>query len=353
MYRWTWLMFMVACGNAVLQISVAAPGAVNKTTTDLLLLPAQPVSAQQGSALQQIAGLLQQARLPGQGGLFQQAQLQFNQLAAQPSADYWLLRADIAQQQHQFSAALAALQQAEQLQLQPQPQIALMRARIALVQAQPKQALTACKSLLAQKELFLLQLCSYEALGRSGEAAQSYPQLLKLAQQPTIPTSERLYLQAILAEQAEMLQQPAVAAAHLYPWLAQAPVPLWNKWADLMLDQDPAMVYQQLAALAQTAMPEDSLLLRLARAEQLIEAGTQYQNLMADQIQLRERRKDLLHSADLAYYYQHLQPDQTKAHHYAGINYQQAKEPDDQKLALQSGWTQAALDALDTKEPQS
>jgi hypothetical protein len=372
MYRCSWLMFVVACSIAVLQVVVAAPAPEERSlpdtaqaeantadaSSDLLLIAATPIVNNQSPTLAQIARLLHQARLPGHSGLFQQAQWQFNQLEVSSAdkqqsqrADYWLLRADIAQQQHQFSAALAALQQAEQLQ--PQPQIALVRARIALVQAMPKQALSACKSLLAQQELFLFQLCSLEAIGRDGQAAQSYPLLEKLAKNADIPLPERLYLQATLAEQAEALQQPRAAAAHLWPWLSQAPVPFWNKWADLMLLQDPTAVYQRLHSLAQTLTLEDSLLLRLARAEQLIETRSQYQDLMAAQIQLRERRKDQLHSADLAYYYLYLQPNQTKAHHYAGINYQQAKEPDDQKLALQSGWTQAALDALDTKEPQS
>jgi hypothetical protein len=314
-----------------------------------VLVMAQAPANNNGSALQQIASLLQQARLPGQSRLFQQAQLHFQQLAPEPSAEYWLISADLAQQQHQFDAALAALQQAELLQ--PQPQIALVRARIALVRAQPKQALTACKPLLAFKELFLFQLCSLEAIGRAGKVDQSYPLLLKLARQTDMPLPERLYLQATLAEQAEWLQQPTVATAHLLPWLSQAPVPFWIKWADLTLSLEPATVYQRLATLNKDAALEDSLLLRLARAEQLTNQGQQYQQLAAAQIQLRERRQDLLHSADLAYFYLHLQPNARKAQQYSGLNYQQAKEPDDQKLALQSGWTQAALDLLVTEEP--
>lgn len=314
-----------------------------------VLVMAQAPANKSGSALQQIASLLQQARLPGQSRLFQQAQLHFNQLTPEPNAEYWLLSADLAQQQHQFDAALAALEQAERFQ--PQPQIALVRARIALVQAQPKQALTACKPLLGFKELFLFQLCSLEAIGRAGQVEQSYPLLLKLANQTDMPLPERLYLQATLAEQAEWLQQPAVATAHLLPWLSQAPVPFWIKWADLTLSQEPAMVYQRLATLTKDAALEDSLLLRLARAEQLTNQGQKYQQLATAQIQLRERRQDLLHSADLAYFYLYLQPNARKAQQYSGLNYQQAKEPDDQKLALQSGWTQAALDVLVTQEP--
>ncbi len=316
---------------------------------ETVLVMAQAAASNRGSALQHIATLLQQARLPGQSRLFQQAQLSFNQLPITPSAEYWLLRADIAQQQHQFEAALAALQQAEQFQ--PQPQIALVRARIALVRAQPKQALAACKPLLAFKELFLFQLCSLEAIGRAGQAAQSYPLLQKLASQTDIPVPERIYLQAMLAEQAEWLTQPAAAAQHLRPWLNQAPVPFWIKWADLTLSLAPTAVYQQLTALAKHQTLEDSLLLRLARAEQITNQGQQYQQAVALQIQLRERRQDLLHSADLAYFYLFLQPNKQKAQQYSGLNYQQAKEPDDQKLALQSGWTQAELDVLVPTEP--
>jgi hypothetical protein len=312
-----------------------------------ILIAAEAPPVTQHTETTQISMLMQQARLPGQSNLIQQALIRFSKLEPQPKAEYWLLAADMAQQQHQFTKAKAALEQAAQLQ--QQPQIPLMQARIALVEAKPEQAMRYCKQLLALQELFLFELCSLEVAGRNGQTAHSYPLLQRIAKRKNIPAQLRLYLQAVLAEQAEQLQQPTIAAQHLQPWLAQAPVPMWLKWADLSMAIAPQQVYQQLSNLGQQLPLEDGLLLRLARAEQLLQAGNQHLTAVAERIALRERRQDLLHSADLTYFYLFLQTDNDKARRYAGINYQQAREPDDLKLAQLSGWTPAELAQLTKK----
>jgi len=313
---------------------------------DILIAAAAPPVTQHTETTQ-ISMLMQQARLPGQSNLIQQALIRFSKLEPQHNNDYWLLAADMAQQQHQFTRAKAALEQAAQLQ--QKPQIPLMLARIALVEAKPEQAIRHCKQLLSLQELFLFELCSLEATGRNGQAEKSYPLLQRMAKRKDIPPVLRLYLQAVLAEQAEQLEQPLIAAQHIQPWLADAPVPMWLKWADLSMATAPQQVYQQLSNLGQQVQLEDGLLLRLARAEQLIQAGNQHLTAVAERIALRERRQDLLHSADLTYFYLFLQADSAKARRYAGINYQQAREPDDLKLAQLSGWTPDELAQLTKK----
>jgi len=309
-----------------------------------VLIAASRVPVTQDTETAQIATLMKQARLPGQSKLIQQALIQFSKLEPQNNADYWLLEADIAQQQHQFVRAIAALERAAQLQ--PQPQIPLMLARIALVEAKPEQALRYCKQLLTLRELFLFELCTLEATGRNGQAEKSYPLLQRMAKRTDIPAELRMYLQTVLAEQAEQLQQLTIAAQHIEPWLANAPVPMWLKWADVLMATAPQQVYNQLSKLGQQVTLEDALLLRLARAEQLTLADNQYLKAVTEQIALRERRQDLLHSADLTYFYLFLQPNIAKARHYAGINYLQAREPDDLKLAQLSSWTPTQLAQL-------
>ena len=333
---------LLAC-SLLIGLLINMLGITEVMSPDVLIVAAeQPVS--ESTETSQVANLMQQARLPGQSKLIQQALIQFSKLEPQNNADYWLLEADIAQQQHQFTRAKTALERA--VKLQPQPQIPLMLARIALVEANPEQALRYCKQLLTLRELFLFELCTLEATGRNGQAEKSYPLLQRMAKRTDIPAELRMYLQTVLAEQAEQLQQPIIAAQHIEPWLANAPVPMWLKWADVLMATAPQHVYDQLSKLGQEVTLEDALLLRLARAEQLTQADNQYLTAAIEQIALRERRKDLLHSADLTYFYLFLQPNIAKARHYAGINYLQAREPDDLKLAQLSSWTPTELAQL-------
>lgn len=339
-------IFSQSTGLLLAGLLINTVGTAQAMEPDILIAAAAPPVTRHTETAA-ISMLMQQARLPGQSNLIQQALIRFSRLEPQPNAGYWLLAADIAQQQHQFTRAKAALEQAAQLQ--QQPQIPLMQARIALVEAKPEQAMRYCQQLLTLQELFLFELCSLEVAGRNGQLANSYPLLQRVAKRKDIPAELRLYLQAVLAEQAEQLQQPVIAAQHLEPWLAQAPVPIWLKWADLLMTTAPQRVYAQLNKLAHELQLEDALLLRLARAEQLVKAGNRHLAAVTERIALRERRQDLLHSADLTYFYLFLQADNAKARRYAGINYQQAKEPDDLKLAQLSGWTQTELASLTKK----
>lgn len=280
---------------------------------------------------------LQLARQPGWSRYFDRAQQLLKNVQQPSSAAYWLALADSAQQQHQFQDALNYLDKVQKLQPNDINAL-LMKNRIYLVQNNTEAALTECKKLLGQQELFLLTLCSLEVTGRQGKAQDSYKALQLLArQQHTVPLAQQQWLLAVLAEQAEALQQPKQARA----WLEQllfapesqlAPLPLWVKWADLTLQQDAAVVYQKLQLLHQKQPLEDALLLRLALAEQHQGVEQHHQQLMQQRVLLREQRQDTLHSADLAHYYLRLKPDQQKALYYARLNYQQAQEPDDHQL---------------------
>jgi hypothetical protein len=177
-------------------------------------------------------------------------------------------------------------------------------------------------------------VCSYEVAGRRGNAAQSYPALQQLQlQQRTLLPELDIWLRAILAEQAEMLAQPEQAIAWLTPVLAQAPVSLWLKWADLSLQQQRAAnVYAQLQPLQQQYGLTDGLLLRLALAEQALAQGDEYFNLLQQRMQLRMARGDKDHAADMVHYFLRVAPDAKAAWHWAQLNYTSAKEPDDAKL---------------------
>ena len=344
----TTVVFILSTGTALSPLTTFAaspePGLVLQTKNSAPLpswikqLEQQALQSQ--SATDQVTlaqAYIQLARQPGWSRYFDKAQ-QLLKKAQQPSsATYWLALADTAQQQHQFEDALNYLAKAQQLQ----PfniNALLMKNRIYLVQNNTTAALAECKKLLGQQELFLLSLCSLEVTGRQGKTQDSYKALQLLArQQQTVPLAQQQWLLAVLAEQAEVLNQPMQARAWLEQLLFRAqselaPLPLWVKWADLTLQQDAALVYQKLHYLHQQQPLEDALLLRLALAEKQQNMEQDYQRLMQQRVVLREQRQDKLHSADLAHYYLRLAPAPEKALYYAKLNFQQAQEPDDQQL---------------------
>lgn len=283
------------------------------------------------------------ARRPGFDDWFHQAEQLLNPLSehSRQSLQYLLLQADIQQQQHQFSAALQTLSRV--LAQQPQHiQATLMTARVHLALHQPDSAQQAC-SRLWQQDLFLFSVCSYEVAGRRGNWQQSYAALQQLWQrQQSLPAELDIWLRGILAEQAEQLGLMATAQQWLTPVLADAPTSLWLKWADLSLALGQGeQVYQQLNALASDNAVADSLLLRLARAEQQRAKAPVYTEQLHQRMQLRLLRGDTDHAADLVHYFLHISPDAAAALHWAKLNYQTAKEPDDKYLLQLSQQTLA------------
>ncbi|MDX1538069.1 tetratricopeptide repeat protein [Arsukibacterium sp.] len=289
-------------------------------------------------ALNLAALYLAGSRQPGFDAWFHQAQYWLSQVteANHNNIEYPLLQADILQQQHQFAAALASLEPV--FSRQPGHLTAsLMAARIYLATAQHQSAQQACNRLW-QRDLFLFSVCSYEVAGRSGQWQQSYQALQLLYQrQQNIPTQIDLWLRGILAEQAEQSGDIKAATAWLTPVLAKAPTSLWLKWADLSLALNQHhQVYQRLLPKHQQFGLADSLLVRLAVAEQQLAADTGISAELAERMQLRLIRGDTDHAADLAHYFLRVAPDPQAALHWAELNYQSAKEPDDIALLRQS-----------------
>ncbi|KKO44132.1 hypothetical protein WG68_16840 [Arsukibacterium ikkense] len=293
----------------------------------------------------ELSGLyLQGARQPGFDDWFHEAEQWLDTLGNKSagSINYLLLRADIQQQQHQFQAALQTLQAV--LNKDPQHLSAsLMAARVYLATAQHQAAQQACARLW-QQDLFLFSVCSYEVAGRKGNWSSSYPALEQLYQRQTsIPPAIEIWVRGILAEQAEQLGQMRVAQQWLQPILSQAPTSLWLKWADLSLQLGEAeRVFNKLSALQQHLGFADSLLVRLVMAEQQLTAEQHSASQpsffaeLAQRINVRIARGDSDHAADLAYYFLHIKPDAAAALHWAELNYQSAKEPDDLALLKQS-----------------
>lgn len=276
---------------------------------------------------------LQGARKPGFDNWFHQAQTLLSDVTPGEAERqlYALLQADIAQQQHQFDAALLILQQV--LAREPANLNAnLMAARIYLAQDNTASAQQACARLW--RDLFLFSACSYEVAGRRGNVAQSYSALQQLyAQQPSLTLALDIWLRGILAEQAEMLNKPQQALQWLTPVLEHAPASLWLKWADLTLQYgDAQQVYAKLASLQQRFGLSDGLLLRLALSERVTMRGSQFIEQLEPRIALRLARGDTDHAGDMVHYFLRVKLDAKAALHWAKLNYASAKEPDDMRL---------------------
>jgi tetratricopeptide (TPR) repeat protein len=277
---------------------------------------------------------LQGARSPGFDDWFHQAEMLLAEVTAAGRVDtqYWLQLADMQQQQHQFDSALSSLEHVL-ANLPTDTNASLMAARIYLAQDKSAQAQQACARLWQQ--LFLFSVCSYEVAGRKGNAEQSYPALqLLFHRQDDVPAALDIWARGILAEQAEMIGKPQDALAWLVPILPQAPVSLWLKWADLALQlNQSALVYQQLAELHEQYGLNDALLLRLVLAERIQQAArSAFAAELASRMNLRIARGDKDHAADMVHYFLKVKPDAAAALHWAKINFETAKEPDDKRL---------------------
>ena len=320
--------------NETLAIGSALP------LTDQMVALQQRITMQpEDSDLLKLTALyLQGARQPGYDSWFHEAEYWLSKVSSDKhgSIDYLLLLADLEQQQHQFDSALTRLEQV--FQQHPQHLSAsLMAARIYLATAHHQAAQQACARLW-QQDLFLFSVCSYEVAGRKGDWQQSYTALKALYQrQQSLPLAIELWLRGILAEQAEQTGQLAEARDWLSPVLAQAPTSLWLKWADLSLALgDDNQVYQQLLTKHQQLGVADSLLVRLAAAEQRLNKQPVIKPELAQRITVRLARGDTDHAADIAHYYLKVTPDAAAALHWAELNYLTAKEPDDVVLLEQS-----------------
>lgn len=293
---------------------------------------------------------LKGSKMPGFGDWFHYGEALLAQYDTEYGLDisYLLLLSDMKQQQHQFEQALQVLNKI--FKQQPQhAQASLIAARIYLAVDNTKLAQNACNRLMT-RDIFLFSVCSFEVLGRKGEWQQAYNSLFDLySKHFELDTELVIWIQGILAEQAEQLGYLDTALEWLTPILDQAPTSLWLKWADLSLKNDNALhVYEKLTNLALVDSLEDSLMLRLAIAEQHLKRPAHFQTIIHERMALRLIREDEDHAADMVHYFLTLKPEAQLALKWAKINYKSAKEPDDKKLLQLS---QQALLAMAEEKP--
>lgn len=252
--------------------------------------------------------------------------------AQSPTPQIGYMYARVLQREHQFSAALAITDAV--LKRDPNHvNTHLLRANMLMVQGDFKAAKQQCLKLLALTAMDVINTCTFDVLSQDGQLAQSYQSLANSITSNKQSDNTR----HVLAEMALRLNKPDEALAHIQSLpLKTAPVSLVVLWADIYLAQgNYQKVLNTLPALVNEKQNlEDALLLRLAIAEQHYNdtSLTQWQNLMAQRVALRELRQDSFHASDLAHYYLDINKQPEKALYWAKINWQQAKLDADQQL---------------------
>lgn len=264
----------------------------------------------------------------------------------QQGSSLLIAQADKLQFNHEFDAALTLLDQVIARGHQHQ-QARLMQARILLAQGRIEAAEESCMALMGKSSLTLSASCLLEVKGRKAytendqaQLAATYAQLQKIAlpERPSAHDEVFVWQRQLLAEQAFILQRYQESAAWLaYTDYATHPtvnqIRLLDNWLALEQPEKVFTVHSRCPQIG--ALPEDSVIVRLADAEQRLQSATTcWQKLAKERMAIRVARNDPLHTSDIAYYFIHVEPDSVKAQRYAEQNYAVAREPADARLLL-------------------
>jgi Tfp pilus assembly protein PilF len=257
--------------------------------------------------------------------------------ASPPAPEALVLSATLHQSRHEFPAALADLSQA----LARQPRLAqawLTRAVILEVQGDYPGALQSCLPLARLAPPLTAATCANSALSLSGQGAAAFDRLARMAQAvPAGDGAERQWALTTLAEIAARLGRFDEAERQFQAALAlpQRSSYLLATYADFLLDrQRPA----EAARLLQGETRADSLLLRLALAEQRLGAADlpRHVDALQDRFAASRLRGDATHQGDEARFRLHLLGDAQAALALAQANWTVQREPRDARILLEA-----------------
>lgn len=264
---------------------------------------------------------------------------------AQYSIQPLILRAIIRQNAHDFSGAMKDLDQV--LSIQPGHfQANLIKATVATVQGKYSLAMQHCKQLMRRSSLFMVLICQSTPASLSGNAKRSYQLLRRILSSGKLMTKkESSWAWTSLAEIAWRLGYFKAADQHFHR-AKQVGVQdyYWMKtYADFLLQQQrPLDVIELIEADTQN----DSLLLRLAIAEKLIDSEQLADHVawLNERFQLNRRRGSSLHKGDEARFLLYFANQRQQALQLARQNWLIQREPTDIYILLK-----AAIAAHDDK----
>lgn len=257
--------------------------------------------------------------------------------SAPPLPEALVLSATLHQGRHEFPAALADLAAA----LARQPRLAqawLTRAVVLEVQGDYPGALQSCLPLAKLAPPLTAATCVNSALSLSGQAGSAYGRLDSAVQSlPGAEAAERQWALTTLAEIAARLGRFDEAGRLFDAALAvqQRSSYLLATYADFLLDrQRPG----EVVALLRDETRADSLLLRLALAEQRLDAPDLPAHVAAltDRFAASRLRGDTTHQGDEARFRLHLSHDPQMALELAQANWKVQREPRDARILLEA-----------------
>lgn len=323
--------------------------------------PTVPSDEISSDPLARIQWHMQLGQLAGMSNLhYSRAQQQLDTIAPdyQQNALFWYLRARSLQHQHDFAPALAALNKS--LQLEPGNINAwLLKSNLHLVQNDFEKAQRACLQILGNGSLTLVSVCSLEVASYTGSVKNSYAQISRIVdnldsieQTDLIQQPGSLWMVQVAADMALRLDQPEQASKWLSAEsLADKPLSYIALWSDIQRALgNHQLIETKLAEIVRSApFQDDALLVRLAMAERamiqqnsLATSTTDktdsriWQPAMAARVELRIKRDDRYHAADLARYFLYVEPDKARALLWATRNYQQSKLHEDSLLLAEA-----------------
>ena len=255
----------------------------------------------------------------------------------EPPVEIQVMRASLAQFNHNFSGAITDLNSI--LARYPKhAQARALRATIHLVQGRYPEARTDCQALHGITDEVIAVGCEAMVDGLTGHAASAYDNLkATFSRHPEARPDEVLWVTLRLAEISQRLGRIALAEQHFKQALALN-IPdtfLLAAYADLLLDQKrPA----EVEALLKDRTRSDVLLLRLVFAERILQlpsAAARVATLSA-RYAAAQLRGDTVHQQEEARFALAVENNPPKALELALKNWVVQREPRDARIVLEA-----------------
>ena len=263
---------------------------------------------------------------------------------AQPPVPVLVLRATLRQYNHDFTNALADLDQA--IRREPRNGAAwALRAAIHMVQADYAVAREDCGNLRGLASELIVLACAAAVDNLNGQAEKAYNTLRQAYafNATSIAAGEKLWILTRLAEMADRLGRSGEADAYFKAALALniTDAYLLAVYAEFLLDENRP---REVVDLLKGKERSDVLLVRLALAEKALALPQAKEHAAAIRARFdaARLRADKLHIQDEARFYLYFLNDPKEALRLAQENWQTQHEPSDARMLLE-----AALAAKD------
>jgi len=252
---------------------------------------------------------------------------------APPNAAVLVLEGTILQSRHDFTAALATLDEA--LRRNPDDvQGWLTRATVLRVLGRYAEAASSCAHLAAHADPAVASLCSQALRGLTGHLSEAYDAVLGLAPE-SLPSAARAWRDSELGEMAVRRGDASAAARWFRDGLALAPDDLYLRtaWADLLLRQGRDAEVLQLLAGYESIEPA-LLRIVIAQTRRADPRSARSRALLAEAFAIEQRRGDGVHLREQARFLLDIEQRTDAALAAAQENWRVQREPDDALILL-------------------